>query len=61
MVWDENSVSNLWQNFKTQVSGSWEKKSRKTRVFQVLIWMPFWVINTQYHCEITTVGPCAIC
>jgi len=30
-----SSVSNSGQNFKTQVSGSWKKKPRKTRFFRV--------------------------
>ena len=53
------SVSNSGQNFKTRVSGSWEK-IQENPFFWVLKWMRFWPIRTQYHCEITTVGLCAV-
>jgi len=36
-----------------------KRKPGKARVFRVLKLIPFLAIQTQYHCEITIVGPCA--
>ena len=56
-----SSVSDSGQNFETQVSGSWEKKPRKTRFFSGFEIIAILSDKTQYHCEITTVGPYTIC
>ena len=54
------NVSNSGQDFKTRGSGSWEKKPGKTQVFSGFVMNAILSDKTQYHCEITTVGPCTI-
>jgi len=59
-LWFSTSVSNSGQNFKTHVSGSWEKKLGKTQFFSGFEMNAILSDETHYHCEITTVGHCTI-
>jgi len=56
----KTSVSNSGQNFKTRVSGSWEKKPGKTRVFSGFEMNAILSDKLNIIVKLTTAGPCAI-
>jgi len=52
-----SSVSNSGKILKPGLRVAEKRDPGKFGVFRVLKWIRFWAINSQFRCEITTVGP----